>query len=121
MQLTPGEVLPVSGDSAARRPLSSFRGSTLHAVAGIGNPGRFFAALSAQGLDIIPHPFPDHHPFVPQELAFADGLAVLMTEKDAVKCRTFARQGLWYVPVTAAFDGVAATDLLDQVSRKLGI
>ena len=50
---------------------------------------------------MIPRPFPDHHPFRAIDLAFGDDLAVLMTEKDAVKCRTFARPDHWFVPVDA--------------------
>jgi tetraacyldisaccharide 4'-kinase len=90
-------------------------------VAGIGNPRRFFATLTAAGLDIIPHEYPDHHPFSAADLVFGDSRSVLMTEKDAVKCRPFARPGLWYVPVSAQFSGADAQDLLAQVSRKLGI
>jgi tetraacyldisaccharide 4'-kinase len=73
----------------------------VHGVAAIGHPGRFFASLVAQGLDVIEHPFPDHHAFVPEDLAFGDDLPVLMTEKDAVKCRRFALPHWWSVPVKA--------------------
>jgi tetraacyldisaccharide 4'-kinase len=127
MSLVPGDALPVGADgggkasTTAGRPLKSFRGAAVHAVAGIGNPRRFFATLTSAGLDIIPHPFPDHHPFSPADIAFADGYAVLMTEKDAVKCRAFARPGLWYVPVSAQLSEADARNLLAQVSRKLGI
>ncbi len=69
--------------------LSHFpRGSTVHAVAGIGNPQRFFHTLRGLGLQLIEHPFPDHHQFASQDLQFGDNLPVVMTEKDAVKCRT---------------------------------
>lgn len=83
------------------RPVASFAGTRVHAVAAIGHPQRFFASLAAQGLDLIPHAFPDHHAFAPEDLAFDDGLPVLMTEKDAVKCRPFAQPHWWSVPVTA--------------------
>ncbi|HLJ38212.1 MAG TPA: tetraacyldisaccharide 4'-kinase [Steroidobacteraceae bacterium] len=83
--------------------LGAFRGRRVHAVAGIGNPGRFFGELSSQGIEVIAHPFPDHHPFTARELAFADDLPVLMTEKDAVKCAPFANARMWYVPVGAVF------------------
>jgi len=65
-------------------------GSRVRAVAGIGNPARFFATLRALGLEVIEHPFPDHHRFTAADLAFGDGLPVVMTEKDAVKCRGIA-------------------------------
>jgi tetraacyldisaccharide 4'-kinase len=83
------------------QPLTSFAGMPVHAVAAIGHPQRFFASLAAQGIEVIPHAFADHHAFVPADLAFDDGLPVLMTDKDAVKCRTFAHADWWSVPVRA--------------------
>ncbi|MEJ2653110.1 MAG: tetraacyldisaccharide 4'-kinase [Gammaproteobacteria bacterium] len=75
-----------------------------HAVAGIGNPARFFDQLRGQGLKVVEHPFPDHHRFRAADLRFGDDLPVVMTEKDAVKCRAFAAPNHWYVPVSARFD-----------------
>jgi len=83
------------------RPLRDFNGQRIHAVAGIGNPGRFFAQLRAAGIDAIEHAFNDHHPFAAMDLDFGDDLPVLMTEKDAIKCRAFARAHHWCVPVRA--------------------
>lgn len=91
-------------DPHVRRALAEWRGATAHGVAGIGNPGRFFAHLRGQGLNIVEHPFPDHHRFRAEDLRFADDLPVIMTEKDAVKCRGFAESHHWYVPVTARLD-----------------
>jgi tetraacyldisaccharide 4'-kinase len=102
MQLAPADALRVDGHGSAR-PLGELRGQRVHAVAGIGNPARFFRALRAQGIEPIEHPFPDHHRFTPRDLAFGDEAPVLMTEKDAVKCTGFADARLWYVPVTAQF------------------
>ena len=82
-------------------PLSRFAGQQVHAVAAIGHPQRFFDALRAQGIAVSGHAFPDHHPFAPVDLDFGDGLPVLMTDKDAVKCRRFARPNWWRVPVRA--------------------
>ncbi len=76
-------------------------GERVHAVAGIGNPGRFFAQLEAQGFVVTGHAFPDHHVYSTRELSFADGLPVVMTEKDAVKCTALAEANWWYVPVKA--------------------
>lgn len=81
--------------------LGNFAGTRVHAVAAIGHPQRFFTSLAEQGIEVIPHPFADHHAFVPADLAFDDGLPVLMTEKDAVKCQAFAQAGWWSVPVKA--------------------
>jgi tetraacyldisaccharide 4'-kinase len=118
MTLAPGHARPVGGGSESR-PLESFRGQRVHAVAGIGHPGRFFADLRARGLEITEHPFADHHPFVAGELAFGDDAPVLMTEKDAVKCRAFASGRWWYVPVTARFSDAHASAVLERVIGSL--
>lgn len=90
-----------------RRPLAGFAGRPVHAVAGIGDPARFFDTLRGQGLTVIEHPFPDHHRYRRGELAFDDGLPVLMTEKDAVKCLAFAAPDWYALPVAACLpDGV---------------
>jgi tetraacyldisaccharide 4'-kinase len=94
-------------------------GSRVHAVAGIGNPQRFFRDLRARGLEIIEHAFPDHHPFVAADLTFDDELPVLMTEKDAVRCRSLAHARLWYVPVAVRFDAGQGQQLLTRVLAAL--
>lgn len=119
MTLFAGRVLPVTG-ARADRALESFRGQRVHAVAGIGNPWRFFADLRARGLDIVEHAFPDHHPFAAGDLDFGDAQPVLMTEKDAVKCRAFADARVWYVPVTARFSDAHSAELLEKIAGKLG-
>lgn len=91
-------------DEGLSRPLAEFRGDEVHAVAGIGNPVRFFSQLRENGLHAVEHPFPDHYPYQPVDLAFTDGRPLLMTEKDAVKCRGFAQSHFWYVPVEARLD-----------------
>ncbi|HXW75645.1 MAG TPA: tetraacyldisaccharide 4'-kinase [Steroidobacteraceae bacterium] len=119
MRLLGEEALRVDA-GAAPRPLAAWRGERVHAVAGIGNPARFFATLRAHGIGVIEHAFPDHHPFAAAELEFADGLPVLMTEKDAVKCTAFAAARLWYVPVDAHFAAADAQELLGRVLTKVG-
>lgn len=96
-----GEMAVAVADAMRTRPLSSFVRQRVHAIAGIGNPARFFAGLQARGIDVIAHSFPDHHPFVAADLEFGDGLPVLMTEKDAIKCVTFASPDVWCIPVSA--------------------
>lgn len=76
-------------------------GKKVHAVAGIGHPQRFFAHLSGLGLSFTPHPFPDHHVFETDDLAWPAADAILMTEKDAVKCNGFADARYWALPVQA--------------------
>ncbi|MGI9274712.1 MAG: tetraacyldisaccharide 4'-kinase [Endozoicomonas sp.] len=94
--LEPGNLVPL----AATESVPPNNGK-VHAVAGIGNPERFFQTLESLGFEVIAHPFPDHHDFLPDDLVFPDDLPVVMTAKDAVKCRRFARPGLWYLPVRA--------------------
>ncbi len=102
---------------ADRRELTSFQGSPIRAVAGIGNPQRFFATLHGAGLTLQKHPFPDHHPFRPSDLAFGDNKPVLMTEKDAVKCETFAQANWWFVPVDAQLDEAFYDRLLKVLAK----
>ena len=90
----------VSLDGTRRQPLSRFAGAVVGAVAGIGHPARFFAALEQAGLDVRPRAFADHHRFSAAD--FADlPTPVLMTEKDAVKCRALGLADAWAVPVQA--------------------
>ena len=102
MRLVPQQCLPVAGVGATK-PLSAFTGERVHAVAGIGNPGRFFASLRAAGLRVIEHPFPDHHAYQAADLPWQDA-PVLMTEKDAVKCAGFAGPQHWFVRIGADLD-----------------
>jgi tetraacyldisaccharide 4'-kinase len=99
MQLRGGEAAALC--DARRQPLASFSGQRVHAIAGIGSPRRFFAELRAAGIEPIEHAFADHHAFAADELDFGDRLPVLMTDKDAVKCRRFAQPNWWRVPVQA--------------------
>ncbi len=97
---------------------ASWSKSRVHAVAGIGNPGRFFDTLRALGLDVIEHAFPDHHAFVGDDLAFADSLPVIMTEKDAVKCVALERGTIdcWYLAVDAVLPDFLITALIGRIA-----
>ena len=117
MQLAFGDVRSLDGGE--QRPLSGFMGGTVHAVAGIGNPGRFFRQLERAGLQIAPHPFPDHASFDAASLAFPGDAPVLMTEKDAVKCPVMNERRYWYVPVNAQFSDVDAATLLELVTSRV--
>jgi len=86
-----------------------------HAVAGIGNPQRYFQHLTSLGISFTPHEFPDHHPYFATDLDFADCDAILMTEKDAVKCAEFADARYWVLRVDAHID----SGLNDLILRKL--
>ncbi len=100
MRLT-GEHAHHLRDPRRIRPLRDFVGRRVHAIAGIGNPARFFDSLRACGLDVDAHAFPDHHAYVAADLDFDDCDPVLMTAKDAVKCAHFADWRSWSVPVHA--------------------
>lgn len=97
-----------------------FRDKPVHAVAGIGDPPRFFERLRALGLRIIEHVFPDHHPFRAEDICFNDGLAVIMTEKDAVKCRRFTHPDAWYFAVAAQPDPRLGQLVLKQLKECAG-
>lgn len=92
-------------------------GCRIHAVAGIGNPERFFTQLRAQGFDVIAHAFPDHHAYVASDFSFADGAPVVMTEKDAVKCMTLAEADWWFVPVHADLPETFYASLLSRLKQ----
>jgi len=100
-----------------QKPLSDFIGQTCHAIAGIGNPNRFFELLAAHGLTTENHPFPDHHVFKAKQLQFKNGFPVLMTEKDAVKCTEFASENHWVVPISVHLPETFFSQLLTLVKK----
>jgi tetraacyldisaccharide 4'-kinase len=103
----------------AVKALDAFAGHSVHAIAGIGNPERFFNMLRAHGIEVTGHPLPDHAHLQAADISFADERPVLMTEKDAVKCAGIAGPHHWYVPVTASFGGGEDNVLLDVVTRAI--
>ncbi len=112
-----GNTLHRMTDARDRRPASAFAGHEVHAVAGIGDPNRFFLHLGKLGLKPIPHPFPDHHPFTPRDLEFSGEAPVVMTEKDAVKLRRAAHAHWWVLPVTARLDPAFGDWLLAKLKK----
>ena len=100
MQLIGKELINIRNPHK-RKLLRDFRDEPVHAVAGIGYPPRFFSALSAVGLKVVMHPFKDHHVFSPNDFRFKNKFPVIMTEKDAVKCKHLAGEDFWYLPVKA--------------------
>ena len=97
---------------------TDFKVLKLHAVAGIGNPQRYFDHLTHLGLKFTPHAFPDHHPYVAADLTFSDCDALLLTEKDAVKCASFADQKFWVLRVDAELDPALIQLLLRKLQRR---
>ena len=135
MRMVPSAVEPVRGIGGAEeiaalgraggagaalwgQRLEDLHGLRVHAVAGIGNPERFFALLKSCGLDVVPHAFADHHAFTARNLDLPGSWPILMTEKDAVRCAAFANDRLACVPVTAQFSPADADTLLLAVNAR---
>lgn len=97
------------------RNIDEIKQQPVHAVAGIGNPGRFFTMLRQQGFTVIEHVFPDHYAYQSSDFGFADTLPIIMTEKDAVKCDAFANERMWVMPITAKLD----VNFLNKLTLKL--
>ena len=116
MRLAPGDFYRL-GNPALCVSAASFAGKKLHAVAGIGDPARFFRSLECLGLNFEPHPFPDHHPYQIAELNFPSGEVILMTEKDGVKCAAFNLPDAWVLPVTAQLPSPLTELLLEKLKN----
>ena len=102
-----------------RKALSSFRNQACHALAAIGNPNRFFKQLESEGLQLTKHALPDHAALTEQDLLFADQKPVIMTEKDAVKCKGFAKAHYWYLPIKAALPETFYQQFFNLLKNKL--
>jgi len=106
--------------SGEEKLLPEFAGTVCHAVAGIGNPERFFRQLAASGLVCRTHAFPDHHRYRRSDIEFGDHRPVLMTDKDAVKCKPFAGERHWRIPVVAVPEPAFSERLLNLLREKHG-
>ncbi len=100
-----------------RASADQFIAGPVHAVAGIGNPERFFSSLRVLGLTVIPHAFPDHHAFRPSDLNFSDDQPIIMTEKDAVKCESFASARCWVLAIEARPDAALGEQVLQRLKE----
>ncbi|WP_421681990.1 tetraacyldisaccharide 4'-kinase [Stutzerimonas urumqiensis] len=119
LTLAPAGLVSLADDSDGS--LERFpAGQPVHAVAGIGNPERFFGTLEALDWRPIRHPFADHEAYHPEQLRFDDGLPVVMTEKDAVKCRSFAGPDWWYLKVDAVPSAGFVAWFDEQLARLTG-
>ncbi|MDB9947197.1 lipid A export permease/ATP-binding protein MsbA [Gammaproteobacteria bacterium] len=87
----------------------------VHAVAGVGNPNRFFDLLSRLGFEFDKSPFPDHHKYNKRDLYFLDHLPILMTEKDAAKCKHFNNSKIWYLSIEAKIE----SQFIDRLEEKI--
>lgn len=115
-------VLPVAlinARSGETYPLSWLQGKRIDAVAGIGNPERFYTTLADLQAEVIPHSFADHYAFTAADFSFSDSQRPLvMTEKDWIKCRAFAAPHWWYLRVDAVAD-LAVLERLDSLLMRL--
>ena len=120
MHLAPSKLVHLlSGESKAVDALAD--NAEVHAVAGIGNPQRFFDTLQALGYTLKTHAFDDHHAFKKQDLPGNDGKVIIMTEKDAVKCAQIADERCWYLEVDAQLDADFVTLLQRQLKDLCGL
>ncbi len=87
----------------------------VHAVAGIGNPNRFFDLLVRMGFEFDKNPFPDHHKYNKRDLYYLDHLPILMTEKDAAKCKHFKNSKIWYLSIEPKIE----SQFVDRLEEKL--
>ena len=99
-----------------RKAISDFHDKTIHAVAGIGRPEKFFQGLRKLGLKIIEHPFPDHHQYLAEDFQFK-AENVIMTEKDAVKCNELANENFWYMETEAILNDILIGELLGRLIK----
>lgn len=106
-----------SMDATTHKPSAPKPGDAVHALAGIGNPERFFATLRHLGFVVTPHPLPDHHRFRASDLQFADQQPVIMTAKDAIKCTDIAPDNSWQLPVVAQPDQASTNQLTNLIHR----
>ncbi len=95
---------------------AEFAGQRLHAIAGIGHPRRFFKHLEQLGLNTRQHSFPDHHHYSVADITYDDADAILMTEKDAVKCAAFATEKCWVLRVDAQVSPALAQLIIEKVT-----
>ena len=115
-----GSILVSLADPSEQRKLSSFTGQAVHAIAGIGNPQTFFTSLKQAGIEIEEHEFPDHYDYTESDLTFEGEKAIIMTEKDAVKCQRFSLAGMWYLPIEAKLDHEFEMQLLKRIEASHG-
>lgn len=99
--------------------LTDFNWIPSHALAGIGNPKRFFDLLEKKNIAVETHAFLDHYKFTAADISFNDDKPVLMTEKDAVKCFAFATEKHWFIPIKAKPQQQFIDKLLTLIKEKI--
>ena len=114
MELVPAYFYQLTSPHNQQQP-SFFADKRLHAVAGIGHPKQFFDRLKAMGLNVVTHPFPDHHLFKANDFNYGKEAIILLTEKDAVKCQYLADARIWCLKTSTILDPA----FLEALSQKI--
>jgi tetraacyldisaccharide 4'-kinase len=117
MRLT-GDSFVSLASPAQRCGPDDLRGKPLHAFAGIGDPARFFRHLASLGLEVVAHPFPDHHTYTAADFADAADGVILLTEKDAVKCAGLITGEAWVLPVSAELSPGLIERILEKINGR---
>ncbi len=120
MALKPACWRNIKSDQRVAIEMAPFTDAAVAVVAGIGNPERVFATVRALGIEVEPYPFPDHHPYRAADFAALASRAVIMTAKDAVKCRPFAGEQFWSLDIEAVLPEEFTEALLSRI-RQLSI
>jgi tetraacyldisaccharide 4'-kinase len=97
------------------KQISDSASGKIHAIAGIGNPQRFYSSLQAMQLEVQEHSFADHYQYCSADFEFVEGSLILMTEKDAVKCRDIVPNNSYYLKVSAILE----PQFIEQLCTKL--
>lgn len=116
MQLKVGSIYNLKNRQQTIEPVE-LMGKSLTAIAGIGNPERFFHQLTSMGLNFKSKAYNDHYPYTIQDFDNIESEIVLMTEKDAVKCKSFARSNFWVLPVKADINKQLLTNLFSKLNK----
>lgn len=118
MHLVSGDLEPLA--SSAFHLLPPQPPQRVHAVAGIGNPARFFQSLRHLGFDVIEHAFADHYPYQASDVQFKDDFPIITTAKDAQRLTGLIQTNAWVLPVEAALSPECYSLLYQQLSE-LGV
>lgn len=120
MDLRPSRLVPLDYEQGLESgcesvDVAAFSGKKVNAVAAIGNPERFFKVLEEKGIIVNRFAFEDHHAYTLEDFDFSEDLPLIMTEKDAVKCRGLGLENAWYMPVEAVLDKALAELIIEKI------
>ncbi|MCF6765265.1 tetraacyldisaccharide 4'-kinase [Thiotrichales bacterium 19S3-7] len=114
MMLKPSKIINMKTNQFYQA--SDLIADTVYAVAGIGNPKRFFDTLTSMGYNVIEKPYPDHYQYQKKDLNYTPAFPIIMTAKDAVKCYSLANEHSWYLTVEASINQLFFSKLLEKLN-----